>query len=367
MPSLSLNHSFTRNRVSRRRFLVGGTAAIAAAGLFARHRSFAAEELNLLVWCDHTDSNLLRPFEEQHGMKINFKEYSTTGSALALLEQSQPGDWDVFVVDSVDVPRVAAQGILAELPDEAFPWDDIFPELRQPDLHYRGGKLYAVPEKFGYNALAYNKEKVDPADMRRASVLWDPKYAGRIALYDYYIPTMELVGLAIGIKPHEVTKDNLPAIKEKLFEMKDAGAIIGDVVAVQTALATGDVDIIAGGGEFVVSVLHAENPELDWVLSDEGGIRWGQAIGVFADSKRKELATEFVKYILSPEGQARLATSACYWAMPANSKAALSDEEKAILRWDEQPGFIAKSYPYYIPDAELDAAMLDVWAQVMAR
>lgn len=367
MPNLSLNHSFTRNRVSRRRFLVGGTAVIAATGLFAQRRSFAAEELNLLIWCDHTDPNLLGPFEEQQGVRINFKEYSTTGTALALLEQSQPGDWDVFVVDSVDVPRVAKAGWLAELNQDDFPWDDIFPQLHDPDLHIINGKLYAVPEKFGYNTLAYNKEKVDPADMRRANVLWDPKYAGRIALYDYYIPTMEFVGLAIGIKPHEVTKDNLPAIKEKLFEMKDAGAIVLDVAAVQTALVTGDVDIVAGGGEWTVSVLHAEYPQLDWILPDDGGIRWGQSIGVFAGSKRKELATEFVKYILSPEGQARLATSACYWAMPANSKAALSDEEKAILRWDEQPGFIAKSYPYYIPDAELDAAMLEVWTEVMAR
>ena len=47
-----------------------------------------------------------------------------------------------------------------------------------------------------------------------------------------------------------------------------------------------------------------------------------QAIGVFASSEKQQLATEFVKYILSPEGQARLATSSCYWAMPANANAA---------------------------------------------
>ncbi len=82
-------------------------------------------------------------------------------------------------------------------------------------------------------------------------------------------------------------------------------------------------------------------------------------------SQNKELATEFVKYIVSPEGQARLATSSCYWAMPANSQAELSDDEKAILRWDEQEGFIANSHPYFIPDSELDAAMLDVWTRFL--
>ena len=105
--------------------------------------------------------------------------------------------------------------------------------------------------------------------------------------------------------------------------MKELAATVGDVVTVQTALATGEVDIIAGGGEYVVAGLHAENPALDWILPDEGGIRWMQALAVFKDSQRQDLAVKFVQWVLSPEGQARLATSACYWAMPANSKATL--------------------------------------------
>ena len=69
---------------------------------------------------------------------------------------------------------------------------------------------------------------------------------------------------------------------------------------------------------------------------------------------------------MSPEGQARLATSSCYWAMPANSKATLTDEQKAILRWDEQPGFLENSSPYFIPDPQLDQAMLDVWTEFLS-
>jgi spermidine/putrescine transport system substrate-binding protein len=90
-----------------------------------------------------------------------------------------------------------------------------------------------------------------------------------------------------------------------------------------------------------------------------------QALAVFKDSKRRDLAVKFVQWVLSPEGQARLATSSCYWAMPVNSKAALSDEQKKILRWNQQQDFIANSYPYYIPDETLDAAMLDVWTEFL--
>lgn len=350
--------------VTRRRLLAGTASAVVGMAALGG-RAFAGEEINALVWCDHTDAALLSGFEEATGAKVNVKDYEGTGTALSLVEQSQPGDWDVFVVDSVDVPRVAGMGLLAELPDDAFPWNDIFPELRQPELHYRDGKLYAVPEKFGYNAIAYNRDRVDPADMRRAAMMWDPKYAGRYAIYDYYIPTMELVGLGLGIKPAELTVDKLGPIRDKLLEMKKLAAVVGDVVTVQNALVTGAADIIISGGEYAVSGLMAENPALDWVIPDEGGIRWGQAIGVFAASNKRELATQFVQYIVGAEGQARLATSSCYWAMPANRTATLDAGQKLTLRWDEQPAFLANSYNYFIPDAELDTAMLDVWTEFL--
>ena len=323
------------------------------------------KELNVLMWCDHTDPKLLRPFEKKYNVRINMKEYEGTGIALALIEQSQPGDWDVFVVDSIDVARVAKLGLLEPLKKTDFPWYDIFPEVRAPELHNINGKLYAVPEKFGYNSISFNKKKVDPADMRDATVLWNPKYKGRVAIYDYYNPIIEMVAIGLGIKPTELTKAHLPAIKEKLFIMKEQAALIGDVVQSQTALATGEVDIITGGGEFVVSVLHKENPDLDWVLPKQGGVRWQQAIAVFEASKRKDLAVKFIQYILSPEGQGHLATSACFWAMPANSKADLTREQKNILRWDEQPKFLSNSYFYLQPDEAFDKAMLDVWTEFL--
>lgn len=343
------------------------TVVVAACGGGAGSTTTAAEaaELNALVWCDHTDPELLRPFEEANNVKVNVRDYDGTGVALGILETSQPGEWDVFVVDSVDIPRVVEGGWLAPLEPDDYPWDDFFPAVGLEDIHYVDGTLYAIPEKFGYNTLAYNGSQLDPQLMRDIQSLWDPQFTGRIAIYDYYIPVMELVAISLGITPADITADDLPAIEDRLLELKQQAALVGDVVTVQTALATGEVDIIVGGGEFVTGVLNAEQPELDWVLPDQGGMRWQQAIGVVAGSEKQELATKFVQYIVGPEGQARLATSSCFWAMPANSQAELTDEQKTILRWDEQEGFIANSVPYFIPDAELDAAMLDVWTRFL--
>ena len=68
---------------------------------------------------------------------------------------------------------------------------------------------------------------------------------------------------------------------------------------------------------------------------------------------------------MSPEGQARLATSSCYWGMPANTNAALSDEQKAVLRFDEQPEFLARAQLYPAPDEALDKQMQDLWTDML--
>jgi spermidine/putrescine transport system substrate-binding protein len=328
-----------------------------------------AQELNALVWCDHTDPALIQPFEEKFGVKVNLKEYEGTAAGLAILDQSQPGDWDVLVIDAVDVKRAVEAGYLAEIPADKLATADFFPELVMADNNTVDGKTYAVSEKFGYNTISYDKTKVDPADMEDMAALTGGKYDGRIGIYDYYLPVLGLVALGQGINTADITADNLGSLKEPLMALRKASKQVSDVVSAQTALATGEVDIVVGGGEWLTAVLAAENPNLDWTIPKQGGLRWAQSIGVVAGSTQPDLALEFVNYITSPEGQARLATSSCYWGMPANTKAgdALTAEQKAVLRWDQQPDFLKRAQLYPIPDAALDTAMQDLWTEMLAQ
>lgn len=86
----------------------------------------AAEEINALVWCDHTADAFHQDFTTK------------TGIALARLEQSKPGVWDVFVVDSTDVRRVVERGLLAELTPKDLPLADVREAARL--LEHKTGK-----------------------------------------------------------------------------------------------------------------------------------------------------------------------------------------------------------------------------------
>lgn len=340
---------------------LAGTTCLAAAA--------QAQDLNALVWCDHTDPAFIAPFEEKFGVTVNLKEYEGTGAALSLIEQSRPGDWDVLVIDGIDVPRAIGAGILAPLDTAQLPYDTLFPELVMAENHVVDGQTYAISEKFGYNTVSFNSEAYSAEDMADMTRLWSGDFEGNLAVYDYYLPVMGMVAMGLGLNTADLTLDDLPAIEAALMSLKDSAASVGEVVSSQTAIATGEVDILVGGGEWVTAGLSADLPNLDWIIPDQGAVRWSQSIGVFADSEQPDLALEFVKYVLSPEGQAALATSSCYWAMPANSAAgaALSEPQKSALRWDDQPGYLARAQLYPSPDAALDSAMQDVWTRFLAR
>jgi spermidine/putrescine transport system substrate-binding protein len=327
------------------------------------------QELNALVWCDHTDDALIKPFEEKFDVKVNLKEYEGTGAGLSIIEQSQPGDWDVLVIDGIDVPRAVEAGILGPLPVDQLPYDTLFPELVMEANHVIDGKTYAISEKFGYNTVSFDKSKVTAEQMADMTKLWSGEFKGRLAVYDYYLPVMGMVAVGLGMKTADLTVADLPKIEEALLALKDSAASVGEVVASQTAIATGEVDILVGGGEWVTAGLVSENPNLDWIIPEQGAVRWSQSIGVFADSTKPDLAVEFVKHVLSPEGQAALATSACYWAMPANKAAGdvLTADQKAALRWDDQAAYLTRAQLYPAPDAELDQAMQDVWTRFLAK
>jgi spermidine/putrescine transport system substrate-binding protein len=342
--------------------LAGLTAA--ALALFAASPALS-QELNALIWCDHADPALLAPFEEANGVKVNVKEFEGTGAGLALVEQSQPGDWDVMVIDSIDIPRGVEKGLFEPLPEDKLPFGDLFAEVKMDGSTVVDGKRYGITEKFGYNTIGFNNAKVDPADMQSMASLTDPKYKGRIAIYDYYLPVIGMAALAVGKKTAELTEADLPAIRDVLLKMKANAKLVGEVTASQTALATGEVDILVGGGEWVTAGLAKENPALDFSIPKEGAVLWSQSLAMFKDSKNKDLALKFIQYVMSPEGQARLATSSCYWGMPANTKAALSDDQKKTLRFDEQPAFLARAQSYPAPSADLDKKMQDVWTEML--
>jgi spermidine/putrescine transport system substrate-binding protein len=255
------------------------------------------------------------------------------------------------------------RGLFAPLPEEELPLEDMYPQVRLDQFTTADGKRYAITESSATTRSASTGTRSTSRTWGRSAPIRSTR-AGLPSTI-YYLPVIGMAALATGRKTADLTADDLPAIKDVLLQWKANARLVGEVTASQTALATGEADILVGGGEWVTAVLAAENPALDFSIPEEGGILWSQSLAMFTDSENQDLALNFIQYVMSPEGQARLATSSCYWGMPANAKAALTDEQKVVLRFDEQPEFLERAQLYPAPDEALDKKMQDLWTDML--
>ncbi|MBV1830156.1 extracellular solute-binding protein [Komagataeibacter sp. AV436] len=363
---------------SRRSALAAATAFSLLAVMAPAPLRAADEVLNVLTWCDHEDPELLGPFEQANRVHIHFKDIDGTEAARAILRQAKAGDWDVVIMEETAAPQLAAAGLLAPLDPADFPNTDIPPAIASPAGGSYQGQLYSVPEKYGFHAVAFNQARVSAADMDDINAPWQPRYNGRIAIYDSYLPILSYVALALGLDPAHLTTADLPALHDRLAALRANASLVGDIATVQQALADGQVDIVVGGGGWTTAGVdeggtvttadtHAPQPRADltFTLPRQGGIRWQHGISIVESSQRKALALAFARYLRTPEAQARLATSSCYWGMPANTRAPLDDTTRTALHWAQQPAYIAASHPYPVVDDAMDAKLRALWADVM--
>src|ERR1700730_6485001 len=84
------------------------------------------------------------------------------------------------------------------------PWDtSLLPSFKNlnPFLVQKGqlnGKQYMIPWDWGYASLLYRTDKIAPADATGWELAWNPKYKGKIALWNGSGSNMEVAALKLG-------------------------------------------------------------------------------------------------------------------------------------------------------------------------
>ena len=83
------------------------------------------------------------------------------------------------------------------------------------------GKQYWIPWDSGYSSVMYRTDKIDPADATSWNLFWNPKYAGKISMWDGFTTPLVIAGLVNGVSdPYNMSTDEIEAAKQKLIEQK---------------------------------------------------------------------------------------------------------------------------------------------------
>ena len=268
-------------------------------------RSRLASELYLYTWGDYFNPAVLERFEETYGVKVIMDTYSSSEELLAKLRLGDTG-YDVVVPADYAVDIAVSEGLLARLDKANLP-NISHLNPANVEQYYDPQNTYSVPYFGGVTGIAYNKEFF-PEPPTSWAALFDPEqlrsYGGRVSMLD---DEREGPGAALKYLGHSLNTTDpelLRAAEDLLLQQKPYVGVYTSA-DYHRRLATGET-IIAQAWSGGAALAHAGlpdmpgNPNIAFVVPEEGGTRFQDNLAVVADSPNQYTAELFINYLLDP-------------------------------------------------------------------
>jgi spermidine/putrescine transport system substrate-binding protein len=309
-------------------------AVVVIIGIAMRPRP-GHRELNLLVWAGYEERGMLEPFEEEFGVKVNYKTFVGADEMFALFTQSR-GLYDVVVVDPEYIAKLHAAGRLAALDPVDYDFSDYFEPFKRFPLCWIDDRLYAVLVRWGANGLVYNTKYISPEEVRSYDILWDPKLKSRVGIWDWYLPSMGVLSRSLGNdRPYEISDARFAALRERLMSLRpQVAAIHPQPSEMLGALANEQTWIVPAGGEWVASLLKQQGKPIDWSVPDKGGVMWIETLVIANDAPHPDLAKQYIRWMQTARAQALLTQREAYGSNVPSKVAydLLTTQQKDILK-----------------------------------
>jgi spermidine/putrescine-binding protein len=305
--------------------------------------------LSLLVWEGYADPSYVRAFEDAHHCKISASYMGSSDELVAKLRGGSASNYDVIspssdVATSIVSSRLAAPLDLAKIPSYA----QLSEKLRSMPLVRLNNNVYGVPFTWGPNPLLYDTTAFSKApDSWQA--LWDPKLKGKISAWDE-LSTMYMAAQLLGYdKPdpahlYNLSDAELKNVKTKLLELKPNIRKFWSSGGELTNLFENHEIVAAMGWPLVTNQLRKANFPIAETIPKENTTGWIDHLMITAASDHKELATEFLEYMIEAKTQKTVTDVTGY--DPANPQAGqfMTDDQKKSLHLDNVDDYFAHIY-----------------------
>jgi spermidine/putrescine transport system substrate-binding protein len=291
--------------------LLGATTAFASVG----DQADVGGKLAVLNWPLYIDKKSKSDFPAKTGIDLKYSESLNDNNEFFAKYQRQfsqdqyPG-FDIAVPTTWMAKRLIDLGYVQKLPLDDIPnAANLVPGFQNPVWDPTGE--YTLPWQTGMTGLAYNI-KVTGRELNSVEDLYDPKFKNKVGML---LEMRDSVGLALfaeGIDPATVTyKKAEPALK-RLQKAVDKGQVrrfTGNDY--QDDLVDGNFAVcVSWSGD--VAQLTLDNPDLRFVICDEGGMRWADTMTWIASAKRKAQVAAWMNYFYDPANAARVAAFVQY-------------------------------------------------------
>lgn len=286
---------FSRTEVLKLGAAVGGAGLLAGLGASragAALEALAAENgrLQVLDWAGYEVKPVWAPYAKQYpGQAPQFTFMTNEANALAKLNAG-------FRPDVVR-PYV---GYVKDFADSGYfqPWDPkLIPNLKQLNpamvkAGQIGGKQWGIPEDWGFDAILYRSDKVQPK-ARSWNLLFDERYAGKIAWFDD-LNQLVWAGYYLGFKkPYDQSDSELKQSQKLLASKKHLVRMFwSSETDMQNAFASGDL-WIAYAWPADWAAMRAKKLKVVYMTPKEGALSWIGMLMLGKGTKRPQHAHAF--------------------------------------------------------------------------
>jgi spermidine/putrescine-binding protein len=327
------------------------------------------ESLSLLVWEGYSDESAVSAFEESHHCKVKASYMGSSDELVAKLRGGSASNYDVISPSSDVASSIARTGLAAPLDLSKLPsYSQLSARLRDLALVKANGQIYGVPFMWGPNPLLYDTTVfAQPPDSW--AIFWDPKYKGKISVWDD-LSTVYMAAQILGYdKPdpshlYNLTDDELAAVKKKLIELKPNVRKMWSTGGELTNLFQNHEIVLAMGWPLNTNDLRKLSFPIGETIPKENTTGWIDHLMITAASGNKELAHAFLEYMTEAKTQKLVADRTHY--TPANPGAAqlLTAEEIKGLHLDNPDAYMQRIY--FWQDVPRRAKYNEIWNEVKA-
>ena len=252
--------------------------------------------LNVYNWGEYMDPDVIKMFEDEFQVKVNYKTYPTNEDMYSKLK-SGSAEFDVVFPSEYMLERMINEDMVAKINMANIPnFSNI--DDRFKNLSYDPNNEYSVPYFWGTLGILYNTTMVDePVDSW--SILWSEEYAKQILILDSSRDSLAMALKYLGYSLNTTNDAELAEAKALLLEQKPL--VLAYVVdEARNMMVQGEAAMaLTWSGEAID--LAAENEDLAYALPKEGSNLWFDVAAIPKNSPNQELAEAFINFLNRPD------------------------------------------------------------------
>jgi spermidine/putrescine transport system substrate-binding protein len=263
--------------------------------------------LRVYNWSDYFYKRVLREFEDQYGVTVEWTTFGNMEEGIQKLVSGQV-QADVFFPTTDYIARLVEIELLQPLNHDLIPNvpANFWTSFSDPGPYYDVGWQYTVPYVIFTTGVAYRRDRVDDAEAAAAgyNLLFDPQYDGAVSYYNSYRDALGMMLLRNGVLDpntgdeaaiEDANNGILQLINENGARLTENGAYDRLPQGEFTVAQSWSGDIV--GGQYYLPQDVPVDVLGYWYPSDRRGLIGNDAIAIPANAESPRLAHEFLNFL----------------------------------------------------------------------